>query len=129
MIVLYPILLIGAFAVLLKRDRVGGRGWLWFAAWSVAGTLFTFSFLTGLSIGLLVLPLAAAALFAAAALAPHLAESSGFVAGAGVTALIVSAANWGEAQSGVEPMPWLIAGLALIAAAAFGYAAASRKPN
>jgi hypothetical protein len=82
-ILLYPILLIGAAVVVLQRkDRVGGRGWLWFTAWLLTGALFTFSLVTGFSIGLLFLPLVAAALFGVAWLSPHLREASGLLVGA-----------------------------------------------
>ena len=127
MIVAYPLLLLIALAVVLIRDCNGGRGWLWFGAWSVAGTLMTFSFLTGLSIGLLILPLATTALFAAALLAPHLGESIGFIAGAGVTAVAVAAVNFGEAQPGIPAGLWLVAGLSLVGAAAAAYEGASRQ--
>lgn len=127
MILLYPILLLLALALVLTRDRDGGRGWIWFAAWCVAGGAFTFSFLTGLSIGLLVLPLAAAALVSVSVLAPHLAESVGFVAGGGLVLLVVAAINWDETAAGVEPIPWLLAGLAATASAASAYAVARRR--
>jgi hypothetical protein len=82
-ILLYPILLIGAAVLVLQRkDRVGGRGWLWFTAWLLTGALFTFSLVTGFSIGLLFLPLVAAALFGVAWLSPHLREASGLLVGA-----------------------------------------------
>ena len=129
MIVLYPILLACAIAIVLIRTRAGGRGWLGFAAWTGAGAFLTFSFLTGLSIGLLLLPLAAAALLATALAAPHLAESSGFVAGAGATALVVAAANWGDGEPGPTPLRWLLAGIGLIGTAVAGYAATRRQPR
>jgi hypothetical protein len=82
-ILLYPILLIGAAVLVLQRkDRVGGRGWLWFTAWLLTGALFTFSLVTGFSIGLLFLPLVAAALLGVAWLSPHLREASGLLVGA-----------------------------------------------
>jgi hypothetical protein len=82
-ILLYPILLIGAAVLVLQRkDHVGGRGWLWFTAWLLTGALFTFSLVTGFSIGLLFLPLVAAALFGVAWLSPHLREASGLLVGA-----------------------------------------------
>lgn len=58
MVLLYPVLLIAAVVLLRRRLAAGGRfGWRGAAAWSVAGALFVFSLLTGLSIGLLLLPL------------------------------------------------------------------------
>jgi len=57
-ILLYPLLLIVAGIQLRRRLVRGGRfGWQAAAAWSVASVLFVFSLLTGLSIGLLLLPL------------------------------------------------------------------------
>ena len=77
MIFLYPALVIAAVAIVLGEDRDGGHGWRWFFAWCVAGALLFFSFLTGLSIGLLLLPLAAAVLLLVALAAPHAAEALG----------------------------------------------------
>ena len=127
MIVLYPALLATAVLLVLSRDRDGGRGWRWFGIWATAGAAFTFSFLTGLSIGLLLLPVVAATLLFAALGSPHLTETTGFVAGAGVVAVLVGALNWGEDQSGVEPAPWLLVGLAAATAAVFAYALAARR--
>ena len=73
--------------VLLRKDHVDGRGWLWFAAWLLTGVLFTFSLVTGFSIGLFFLPLVAAALLGVAWLSPHLREASGLIVGAAVFVL------------------------------------------
>jgi hypothetical protein len=82
-ILLYPVLLLGAAVLVLRRQEyAGGRGWLWFAAWLVAGALFTFSLVTGLSIGLFFLPLVAIAVLGVAWLSPHFREASGLVVGA-----------------------------------------------
>jgi len=89
MIVLYPALLLGAAAIVTVRQHAAGRGRAWFAAWAGAGYLFWFSFVTGLSIGLLLLPAAAAALLAVAWLSPHLVEASGFLLGGGLLVLTV----------------------------------------
>lgn len=51
----------------------------------------TFSFVTGFSIGLFTLPVAAGALIWVALRSPHLREASGFVAGIAATALLVAA--------------------------------------
>lgn len=116
MILAFPLLLVAAAYVALRRpDPRGlgrdGTGWRWFAAWSAAGAATTFSFLTGLSIGLFVLPLAAALLFWVARHAPRLPAALGFAEGVGAVLLLVAFLNRGEA--GVDPMPWLLAGLFL----------------
>jgi hypothetical protein len=84
-LLLYPVLLIGAAVlVALRRDRPGGRGWPWFAAWLLTGALFSFSLVAGFSIGLFFLPVVAAALLGVAWLSPHLREASGLLVGAAV---------------------------------------------
>ncbi len=52
--------------------------------------LFTFSLAAGFSIGLLILPLAAAALLGVAWLSPHLREASGLVVGAAAFVVAVA---------------------------------------
>jgi hypothetical protein len=86
MIVLYALVLIGAGLVMWKRRQQGGgaTGWRWFFAWAFAGALFTFSLITGFSIGLVLLPLAALAVFWLAATAPHAREALGFALGSAV---------------------------------------------
>ena len=49
----------------------------------------SFSLVTGFSIGLLLLPLAAASLLWVARSSPHGREATGFLAGAGATAVLV----------------------------------------
>jgi hypothetical protein len=108
MIVLYPAVLIAAFVVMrrAREARSAGEGATWFGWWTVAGALFTFSFLTGFSIGLFILPLAAASVIWAARSAPG-AEAIGFLAGAGLVLLI----------------PWRLEGVALCSIAVASYAA------
>jgi hypothetical protein len=90
MSVLYPLLLVGALVVARRsRHRLGGRGLSWFFVWALAGFLFSFSLITGLSIGLFILPLAAVALLAVARLSPHLLEANGFLIGIAATALLI----------------------------------------
>ena len=107
---IYPLLLIWA-AVLIRRTKETRRaGWSGFAAWCLAGALFTFSLLTGFSIGLFLLPLVVAALYLAARSAPDFRAALGFVAGIGVILLILASIN-------NFSIGWLIPGVALGAAA------------
>src|SRR4029078_8380067 len=84
MIVLYPIVLAGALYLAWKSAQrgLGARGWMWFGAWLAAGALFTFSLLTGFSIGLYLFPAAAFAMFWLAGHPPLLSEISVFQVGA-----------------------------------------------
>lgn len=109
MILLYPVVLGIAFAIVRRRrNRVGGgSGWRWFHAWGVAGALFTFSFLTGLSIGLFLLPVATLALLWVARRAPNGWEWLGFVEGIGFAFMI----------------PWPTLAVVLVVAAPGTYAA------
>jgi hypothetical protein len=92
MALLYPVLLVLALDVARRsRFRSGGIGLHWFSFWGLAGFLISFSFITGLSIGLFILPLAAAVLLAAARLSPHIVEATGFLLGIAGTALLVVA--------------------------------------
>ncbi len=149
MIALYPLVLLGAAFILRRRsDAAGRRGWRWFAAWALAGGLFTFSYLTGFSIGLFLLPLAASALFFVAWQAPRLAETVGFAGGIALVALLVAflsrdykpcgthgslsvppGAPPGTSVScgGTDPVPWLVSGLALGVVATLTYAFLSRQ--
>lgn len=148
MILLYPLVVAGAVAVLWRRRGAAeGRGWRWFAAWCAAGALFTFSFLTGLSIGLLVLPFAAAAVLFVAWRAPHVLETLGSVAGVGVTLLLVAFLSRDYRPcpegglslppdappgtsvecGGFDPAPWLLAGLMSLALPLLAYATASLR--
>jgi len=140
-IVLYPLVVVGAVALVWRRHgERAGRGWLWFAAWCVAGALFLFSFLAGFSIGLFVLPFAAGALLYVAWRAPHISEGLGFVAGIGVTLLLVAflsrdyrpcpegalapgrrSAGTSIECGGFDPTPWLLAGVVTVALPLLGY--------
>jgi len=96
MILAWPLLIIVA-GILVWRHRggaggradAGGQGVSWFLAWLMAGFLMSFSFVTGLSIGLVILPLAAAVLIWVARRSPRLPEASGFLVGIAATAAIV----------------------------------------
>jgi hypothetical protein len=94
LILAWPLLVVIA-AMLMWRHRheTGGRGSWWFLVWIVAGFLMSFSLVTGFSIGLFVLPFAAAVLIWVARRAPHLPEAVGFVGGIAATVLLVVAIN------------------------------------
>jgi hypothetical protein len=123
-ILLWPLLLLGAFWVALEsRERRAsgeGAGCTGFWAWSAAGALMSFSLLTGFSIGLFVLPLAAAALLLAARRFPYIAESLGFLAGIGATLFLVAFIQ-ATGDGSLSPGPWLIAGGVCASFAIAGY--------
>lgn len=92
MILAWPLLVAFAGALMWRhRDEVGGRGWLWFVVWAIAGFLMSFSLISGFSIGLFILPFAGGLLLWVARRSPHPLQASGFVAGVGVTALLLTA--------------------------------------
>jgi hypothetical protein len=108
-----------------RRASGAGSGCAGFWAWALAGGLMSFSLLTGLTIGLFLLPLAAAVLLVAASRAPYLAESIGFLAGIGGTLLVVGVLQSAQPE-GLSPTPWLLAGSACAGFAVAGYATVRR---
>jgi hypothetical protein len=127
MIFIFPVLLIAAVLVALRRADRGSNAThpRWFLAWTLAGAGLTFSFLTGLSIGLFVLPFAAAILWLVLRTAPIVPDALGFVAGIGVVLLLVAFLNRGG--DGLDPLPWLLAGLCLDVLAIGTYALLSHR--
>jgi hypothetical protein len=121
-----------------------GRGPAWFGAWLAVGAALTFSFLAGFSIGLFVLPFALLLLAIVATRSPRLPEALGVVSGIGVTLLLVAFVNRGNEPcpangvlhlgpgqqsvscGGLDPHPWLYLGIAVTAAGAVSYVAASK---
>lgn len=120
-------------------------GWRWFAAWGLAGGLVFFALLTGLSIGIFVVPFAALAVWFVARTAGGWPELLGVAVGAGAVCLVVFVRNRdhnpcpeGEITvppgqtsyscGGFDPLPWLIAGLALTVIGPAAYALARRLP-
>jgi hypothetical protein len=94
MILAWPLLVVVAASLAWqRRGAPGGRGGPWFTAWLVTGFLMSFSLITGLSIGLFILPIAAAVLIWVATRSPHLVEASGFVLGIAATALLIVGVN------------------------------------
>ena len=145
MILIFPIALVLALVVLWRaggRPGSEGRGCRWFWAWSLVGAALCFSFLTGFSIGLLLLPFALLLLWLVLSRSPRWPESIGFVEGAGLVLLLVAYLNRdyrpcgagphilraGESCScgGFDPHPWLYMGLAIAALAAIAYAVVRR---
>jgi hypothetical protein len=123
-ILLYPLVVVAAVVVWLRRDGVRPRGWRWFAAWAAAGALMSFSFVTGLSIGVLVLPFAAVLLLWTARTGAGPAEALGVLVGIGATLLVVALLNRGS--TGVDPRPWLVAGVLAAGSSLVVYALARR---
>ena len=114
MIALYPVLLVAAGVVVLARlasaAPAPGTRWHWFLAWCATGAIFSFSYVTGLTIGLLVLPFAVVLLLLAAWFAPGPGEALlGFVAGIGLILLLIGYiqrdGDW------VNPAPFLLGGI------------------
>jgi hypothetical protein len=81
-ILLYPLLLIGAAVVMQRAHKagLGHHGWPWLIAWGLVGALFMFSLLTGFSIGLFLFPVVTLGMYWLAANAPGR-EVIGFPAG------------------------------------------------
>jgi len=116
MIVLYPIVFVAALVIAGRRAQAMRGGWHWFGNWAVAGALLTFSFLTGFSIGLVVLPVAAAVVLWVASRTPGATDPAGFFAGMGLLLCTVGVVS-PETGPG-----WVIVGAALSALAVVAYA-------
>src|SRR6266571_4409299 len=114
MALLYPVVLIAAAVIVSRRPHAPG-GWRWFGAWSAAGALMTFSFVTGFSIGLLFLPLAAATVIWVARHAPDPVDASGFVLGLG-------AVIWAIGFLNPAYRSWLVPGFVISACGLLPYA-------
>lgn len=114
MILIYPLLLIVAAVIIWRTTTRRGAGWSGFMAWYVAGALFTFSLLTGFSIGIFLLPLVVLAIYLAIRLAPGFRAALGFIGGIGAILLVIASIH----NAAVD---WLIPGVALtgIALASF----------
>jgi len=123
--------------------RPAGRGPAWFGAWLAVGAAFALSFLGAPSIGLFVLPFALVLLVIVVRRSPHLPEAIGLVSGIGVMLLLVAFRNrdyepcsngfqrlapgqQSVSCGGWDPHPWLYLGIAVTAAGALAYLAASR---
>lgn len=120
---LYPVLLVVAGAIVLHRLATAPPArrsrWQWFAAWCATGAVFSFSFVTGLSIGLLILPFATVLLLLTAWFAPGEAEALGFVAGIGLVLLLIAFIQ--RDGEHLNPAPWLLVGIFACMLAVGGY--------
>jgi hypothetical protein len=99
-------------------------GWGWFAAWAFAGALSALAFVSLFSIGILIAPFAAVAIFLAARRSPDGPEILGIVTGAGLIGLVVWILSRGE----WDATPWLVGGVALTASGVVAYAAVRGPP-
>lgn len=124
MIVLIAVLAVAVVLIVRRRDDPRGRGWPWFGAWLASGALFSFGVVAGLSIGVFVLPFAAAAVLVVSVGAPHFLEAAGFVAGAGATLLLVAFVNRGSGD--LDATPWLLGGVTLALGAVGSYSVLRR---
>jgi hypothetical protein len=116
-------------------------GWWRFTAWVLAGGLTFFAFLTGFSIGLFVLPFAVAAVWLVARGGRLWPEILGLVGGLGVPAIVVAVLNRDGSGcrtseegglttvtcGGLDPVPWLVVGLLLLAVTPALYGFARRR--
>jgi drug/metabolite transporter (DMT)-like permease len=128
MVLVFPVALAIAVAILWRSRREPGSqgtGCRWFWAWSLVGAALSFSFLTGFSIGLFVLPLALLLLGIVLRRSPRWPESVGFFEGVGMVLLAVAFLNRG--YQGANPHPWLYAGVLIVALAGAVYAVARRN--
>ena len=149
MIFVFPAALAVAVVILWRsRGESGGQGsgCRWFWAWSLVGAGVGLSFLTGFSIGLLLLPFALVLLWLVLYRSPRWRESLGFFEGVGFLllaiaylhrsdhpcapsgALQIAPSSPGQSIScgGLDPHPWLYSGLVIAALAAIAYAVAQR---
>ena len=115
-------------------------GWRGFAAWAVVGALLALSLWGAASIGLFVFPLAVLGVVLVRRRARPWPEAAGMLEGVAALSLFVGTANLGSspcpaagsgtvnlgagagggsACGGMEPLPWLLVGLALAATGLF----------
>jgi len=100
-----------------------GRFWLW----ALAGGLITLSFVGAASIGLLVLPFAALATAFVARSTRRRAEALGLLVGAASICFLVAGLQLGGGNGGLDPRPWLVAGVLLTAIGTTAYALVTRR--
>lgn len=117
-----------------------GRGWPWFAAWTLVGALVALGLLALLSVGPLAL-LAAGVLAGLLLRAPRTHQGwPGILCGPAILSLVVaylnrqgpgdvcrSDANGGSCVQQWSPWPWLAVGLVLLAASVVIFVLVSRR--
>ncbi len=96
-----------------------------FWAWSLAGALLSFSLIAAASIGFLVLPFAALALFFVVPRTRNRAEMFGGLVGAAAVCFAIAWIQRGP--GGLDARSWLLAGIALAVAGLAGYAVFARR--
>ena len=137
-----------AFAVSRRNPADAAGGWRWFAGWAGAGTLLSFSVLSGFTIGMFLAPLVLGALWTVAGRARLWPEGLGLFAGVATTCLLVavlalpyrpcppsgsgslatgSLATGSSSCGGFDPFAWAVAGVALALASGFAYAFAHKS--
>ena len=110
------------------ETAAAARPWAWFGVWSLLGAVWTFALLAILSVGLYILPVAAAATVLLARRVSGRRGLPGLVSGLGAPVLYVAYLNRrgpGEVCAVLDggsscvqqwdPWPWLIVGLVLVA--------------
>jgi hypothetical protein len=103
---------------------MSATGWRWFLAWVFGGALSALAFVSMLSIGIFIAPLAAVAIFLVARKSPRGPELLGLVTGAGLLGIVVWVLSRGE----WDATRWLVGGVALCAAGVAAYAVARARP-
>jgi len=103
---------------------MSASGWGWFVAWALAGALTAFALAALLSIGILILPFAALAIFFVARRSPSGTEAFGLLTGAGLIGVVV----WVRSRGEWDATHWLVGGIALVASGVVAYVAVRARP-
>ncbi len=127
-------------------DKSGG--WPWFAAWAIVGVLGASAWLSAMTVGVFILPLAGIAAWSVGKRARTWSEMLGLLLGAGLLCFGVAYGahrlpdcdaprpslrplQVGEGQTfscdEAVPRPWLVAGSILVGSSLFGYLVARRS--
>jgi hypothetical protein len=114
-----------AVAATEPKPRRHLLGCLGFWGWAVSGGLIVFSALSMASIGLFVAPLALVASVVMVRRSPSWPEPLGLVLGCGAIVFVIGLLNFSD--GGLDPLPWLVSGALLTAAAVLGYGAARAR--
>ena len=121
-------------------------GWPWFAAWAAAGAVFVVGLVGSFGVLAFLLPIGGAALVVLALRARVWPEALGIGTGVAGLLLFVAYANLNYAPcpiepttvtrlpgyrppacGGIDPMPWLVIGIALLAITLISYSALRRR--